>query len=263
MRFMRWDADLASGKKTSAQIQEEMQYLGAAGTAGAIVAFEIFVTKGKLAQLFGGLQLLNAISSDHAASNIKGESPEKERLQNEASEGYKSAAKDFIVGKAIGVGGRLASKAMRETKKWFKITEENIENPLNKMDEVLTDGTGYNVQMYRGEKPVTLGKSYMDERGILNFDIEVPSDFQKQGIAGEIFKRAIKKYDPIAIEGTWLPSSTNYKEYKKLINQGISPDKAVLMTPTGKLAAKNGFSGTPHVNRDNQSGVQAVFNKSN
>ncbi len=227
--------------------------------ATGVVLTDIFITKGWLSRAFGTIELLNAVSNDHAASNIKGNSPTKAKLSNEASEGYKSAIKGYALGKAIGIAG----KAVAGVRKWSKITQERTID-LGKEEEGFFESTAYNAHIVGETKPIRVGSSYMDEQGFLNFDIEVPKALQKQGIAGEIFKQAIEGKNPIAIQGTWLPTSSNYKEYRRLIDvEHINPEKAVFMTPTGKLAARNGFGGTPHINMDNQSGVQVVFNKPN
>lgn len=42
MRFTRWDAELASGKKTAKQIEKEMQYYGAGGVVGGLVILSAY-----------------------------------------------------------------------------------------------------------------------------------------------------------------------------------------------------------------------------
>lgn len=42
MKFMRWDAELASGKKTAKQIEKEMQYYGAGGVTGGLVVLSTY-----------------------------------------------------------------------------------------------------------------------------------------------------------------------------------------------------------------------------
>lgn len=36
--------------------------------------------------------------------------------------------------------------------------------------------------------------------------------------------------------------NTNYQEYKKAVNEGFSPEEAVFLTPTGKIAYRSGFT---------------------
>ena len=248
------------------------QQFDAGVSAGAlptvVLLVDVFITKGWLSRTLGTGTLLNAISNDHAASNIKDNTTAKAKLANEASEGYKSAAIGYLFGKALGAAGKALtkSKVAGQVKNWTKITEERLDDIDE--DMVMLNNTAYNLHLKQGGNTVRVGSSYMDEHGILNFEIAVPSNLQKQGIAGEVFKKAITANNPVAVRGTWLAgdveNSTNFSTYRRLVDvEHIAPEKAVFMTPTGKLAAKNGFDGTPHINMDNQSGVQVVFNKPN
>jgi hypothetical protein len=101
------------GNAAAQEYDKAVKY-GMIATGAALT--DIFLTKGWLSRTLGGAELLNAVSNDHAASNIKGDSYDKERLKKEAREGYESAAKGYVIGKTIGVAGPILVKTAKEIK---------------------------------------------------------------------------------------------------------------------------------------------------
>jgi len=110
-RMNGWDRARANGTKSAEQIEKEMQWTGIGGVIGAGLVFDAFFTKGYVTRGLIGLDLLNAISADHAAGNIKGDYERKDELKKEASDGYKSFLIGYGISKGVGVGLRLGVKS--------------------------------------------------------------------------------------------------------------------------------------------------------
>ena len=123
MRMDGWDRARANGTKTAEQINKEMQGTGVGGIIGAAIVFDAFFTKGYATRALIGLDLLNAISADHAASNIRGNSETKTELRKEASDGYKSVAISFAIGKIVGLTARAAFGTAARITKYLTTSE--------------------------------------------------------------------------------------------------------------------------------------------
>ncbi|MEX1192828.1 MAG: hypothetical protein WEA99_12710, partial [Brumimicrobium sp.] len=107
-----------------------------------------------------------------------------------------------------------------------------------------------------------------EENGILNFEINLPTQLQEQGIGTEIFQRAIADYSPNQVQGLWKSSdnylggeSVNLTIFKQKIAEGLTPIQAAFETPTGKILKLNGFDGIPTILINTTDQVKVIFNQ--
>jgi hypothetical protein len=126
--------------------------------------------------------------------------------------------------------------------------------------------TFYDIRVvYQKERP-RAGVAFL-ENNILEFHLNIPEKVQKQGVASEIFKRAIADYSPSKIKGWWKKAdiytggeSTNLTIFKQKLSEGLSPDKAVFETPVGKIIKDNGFDGFVEIIKNADDEVIIYFN---
>ncbi|AEA42344.1 hypothetical protein Fluta_0335 [Fluviicola taffensis DSM 16823] len=128
------------------------------------------------------------------------------------------------------------------------------------------DVTFYDVNVTYQTGRVRAGIAF-EENGILNFDINLPSNLQGQGVGTEIFSRAINDYSPSQVQGLWKSSdnylggeSINLTIFKQKIADGMTEIQAAFETPTGKILKANGFGGTPTILINTSSEVKIIFN---
>ena len=125
---------------------------------------------------------------------------------------------------------------------------ENTNN-INKLGLLITEDlqkttknkTVYETTLASGER-IELGTAKLEGKN-LGFHIQLPTALQKQGIASEIFNKAINKYNPKAILGNWINSpglDANFNAYMKNMTNNMTESEAAINTATGNMAKNNG-----------------------
>jgi len=113
-----------------------------------------------------------------------------------------------------------------------------------------------------------IGGFVLSKQGTFIHTVDLPQYLREQKIATEIFRRGIEKYNPIEIEETWGATninhsdvSTNLSVYLSEVKKGKTREQAAFLTPSGKLAKQNGYSGTPVFMIDTEARVDVFFTK--
>ncbi len=149
-------------------------------------------------------------------------------------------------------------------KKW-KLTEAGEKNRL--WDKITLNKNDADVVLLNGNT-VDIGSFGVTSFGILGLNLELPKYLQKQRIVSDLYSKVVRKLTPKEVKSVWLEDdlyeegmSTNLLEYLKYLDQGMNRRDAALMTPAGKLATKNEFTGEPIFLVDKKNRVEVIFTK--
>jgi hypothetical protein len=221
-------------------------------TAGSWAAVKAGDWAGRLSALFGN-------KADDVAKLIA----EAEKL------GYTIARED---GKVIIRNGDEVTTIAKNGDELVVSVGKGGEKLWTKIDEIVGDFNGhpnatyYDINVtYQPNRP-RVGVAF-EEKGILEFHLNIPEQLQGQGLGTEIFKRAIDDYSPSKVKGWWKKSdiytggeSINLTIFKQKISEGFSPQQAAFETPTGKILKANGFEGTVEIIQNTSDEVIIYFN---
>jgi hypothetical protein len=149
-----------------------------------------------------------------------------------------------------------------------EVKPNRLWNSIDELDGLFNGKhvTYYDVNVTYQKSRVHAGIAF-EENGMLNFDINLPSNLERQGIGTEIFKRATNDYSPSKVQGLWKSSnnylggeSVNLTIFKQKLAGGMTEIQAVFETPTGKILKANGFGGTPTILVNTLNEIRVFFN---
>ncbi len=149
----------------------------------------------------------------------------------------------------------------------WKSSEKGKKNQLWNRIEIDDKDHAY-VILLDNVKTHEIGGLALSKQGTFIHTVDLPQYLREQKIATEIFRRGIEKYNPIEIEETWGATninhsdvSTNLSVYLSEVKKGKTREQAAFLTPSGKLAKQNGYSGIPVFMIDTEARVDVFFTK--
>lgn len=198
---------------------------------------------------------------DDVVNQLKsGKSLSEVEISQSTLNGIKQGILNIVVQKVVTFGiskfsawrGKYTAKQVEDALEDLQAHPEKygVANEVEKLTSKIVDET----KKYFIDG-LEIGSARISNAGYVGFDIRIPAELQKQGYATKVFEDAIGYYKSQnkvinGIEGRWLSSnsyeggmSTNLKSFiDDFLYNGKTFEEAALNTPTGKIAAKNGFT---------------------
>jgi len=239
-------------------------YGAVAGVAAIGVTADFYLTGGFVTRTLGVLG--TTFSTGKLFHSAEMQTYHRDRGEEEKAKSYElegaEASKELFIEGLVAGAGYSVSKVYKATKRlWANIDEF----------EGLYQGkyaTYYDITLKGGGRS-RAGVAYIDDNGALTFEINLSKELQGQGILSELVPRAIDDYVPSKIKGWWKTGSnyedgisTNLKSFRENIKKGMSEASAALNTPSGRVAQKNGFGGTPEIIKNEVDEVIINFTRS-